>query len=69
MIKENDMAFLKKIIKLEVSHIAWIDYPFVAKISVKFIGIELWCVYVKSQYRYTIITDIGTFKENESKTI
>ena len=63
------MELLKKIIKLEVSHVAWIDFPFVAKISVKFIGFELWCVYVKSQYRFTIITDIGTFKEDESKTI
>lgn len=63
------MGLLKKIIKLEVSHMHWIDYPFVSKISVKFIGLELWCLYIKSEYRYTIITDIGTFKEDESKTI
>lgn len=59
------MELLKKIIKLEVSHMHWIGHPFVSKISVKFIGMELWCLYVKSEYRYTIITDIGTFKESK----
>jgi len=56
------MEYLKKIIKLKISYNTWSDYQFGVKVIVTIFGLELWCVYIKSNAMFKIITDIGTFK-------